>query len=335
MRPPSTPTPGTSWSTATAARPWTCTTSSTADGGRITQWTRNNANQQQWQFVDSGGGYYRLKSRLSGKVLDVYNFSTANGGADRAMGRHQRHQPAVAARRQPRRLCTADQPPQQQGPRGPGRLHRRRRQHRPVRRLGRHQPAMAARPGRRPTTPRTAAVRATLPSTYRWTSTGPLANPKSGWVSLKDFTVAPYNGRHLVYADHARHRIDVGLDELRPLHQLVRHGLGQPERDVRPPPSRPRCSTSPRGTSGCSPTSGAAPPSPTGPPATPPTRTAGHRSRRSSPEASPAPEQDPSTRPSSVTARTCTCSSPGTTARSTGPACPSGTSRAVSARPRR
>ncbi|MGW4801862.1 RICIN domain-containing protein, partial [Nonomuraea sp. NPDC004297] len=48
---------------------------STADGGRITQWTRNNGNQQQWQFVDSGGGYYRVKSRHSGKVLDVYNFS--------------------------------------------------------------------------------------------------------------------------------------------------------------------------------------------------------------------------------------------------------------------
>jgi arabinan endo-1,5-alpha-L-arabinosidase len=51
----------------------------TTDGARITQWTRNDGAWQQWQFVDSGGGYYRLRSRHSGKVLDVSNRSTVNG----------------------------------------------------------------------------------------------------------------------------------------------------------------------------------------------------------------------------------------------------------------
>jgi len=53
---------------------------SSANGANLVQWPRSNSANQQFQFVDAGGGYYRLRARHSGKVLDVYGRSAADGG---------------------------------------------------------------------------------------------------------------------------------------------------------------------------------------------------------------------------------------------------------------
>jgi GH43 family beta-xylosidase len=64
----------------------------TTDGAAINQFTRNDGNWQQWRFLDSGGGWYRVQSRHSGKVLDLP--TTADGvqlvqNADRNDARQQ------------------------------------------------------------------------------------------------------------------------------------------------------------------------------------------------------------------------------------------------------
>lgn len=46
----------------------------------------------------------------------------------------------------------------------------------------------------------TASTTCAFPTTFKWKDNGSaIANPKSGWVSIKDFTNVTYNGKHIIY----------------------------------------------------------------------------------------------------------------------------------------
>ncbi|MFD8500097.1 non-reducing end alpha-L-arabinofuranosidase family hydrolase [Amycolatopsis sp. NPDC059657] len=173
----------------------------TADGARITQWTRGGATNQQFQFVDSGGGYYRLRARHSGKVLDVSGRSAADGadivqwsdhggtnqqfrladspdGHVRLLNRNSGKAVEVQG------LSTADNAKVvQYADWG-----------------GANQQWQLVRVGSDPG--------GALPSSFRWSSSGVLAGPKPdsqhpNALAIKDFSVIRHNDQWLVYATTA------------------------------------------------------------------------------------------------------------------------------------
>lgn len=52
---------------------------STATGAGLVQANRTDANNQQFRFIDAGGGYYRIQARHTNQVLDVWEQNRDNG----------------------------------------------------------------------------------------------------------------------------------------------------------------------------------------------------------------------------------------------------------------
>lgn len=52
---------------------------SDATGAQAVQWNRTSAANQQFRFLDAGGGYYRIQARHSNQVLEVYEWNTDDG----------------------------------------------------------------------------------------------------------------------------------------------------------------------------------------------------------------------------------------------------------------
>ncbi|WP_412775479.1 non-reducing end alpha-L-arabinofuranosidase family hydrolase [Streptomyces mirabilis] len=174
---------------------------STADGAGLTQWTRTDSANQQFRFVDSGGGYYRLRAQHSGKVLDVLNYSTADH-ADIAQwsdagGTNQQFRLADSPdgyvrliNRNSGKAVEVDNASTADGAKvvqytdwG-----------------GANQQWQLVRVG--------AGSGGALPSTFRWSSSGVLAGPKPDAqhpdaAAIKDFSIVRYNNQWLTFATTA------------------------------------------------------------------------------------------------------------------------------------